>query len=649
MHPKRKISPPIEDHEDLRQKMTPGEELVFHLFNNHLPPDWEIYIQPHLNGLRPDFVLLSPQRGIAVFEVKDWDLNAMEYFTKEYESQYDKKKYHKLWAKKDGKEFSKQSDNPIPKVNLYKKEIFDIYCPRIQAERGQKAFSVITAGVIFPFAKSIQVKELLVPFLKNIPDEYQKYQPISGKDDIETENINAIFPQFIRPRSYFMTEELANDLRGWLDEPSFAKTQREPLELDLDQKDLANNRAPSGYRRIKGPAGSGKSLVIAARSAKLASEGKSVLVATYNITLWHYLRDMAVRDIRTILGPNVPIKKYLGNICFTHFHLWCKHICYEAGLENEYGKLQQQLNILSNDEEKEIFFNDQILSLVKNAIVSHDIKKYDAILVDEGQDYRPLWWNILRKVCKPDGEMILVADATQDIYGTAKAWTSEAMLGAGFSGSWKKLKTSYRLPPDMIDIAQRFAEKFLPQDSIDLPQPEQNLPEQNSLDLYPCNVRWVTCKPNEIKRVCLEQVNYLMRQTGKNSLANSDISIIAQTLASGKKIVEHLETNNIHIRHTFGKTDKNKDVYGNSDEKSIIQSQKMAFYMGDARIKATTIHSFKGWECPILIVHITDASNPEDLALIYAGLTRLKRRTEGSWLTVICSAHQLSKSKKAVH
>lgn len=63
--------------------------------------------------------------------------------------------------------------------------------------------------------------------------------------------------------------------------------------------------------------------------------------------------------------------------------------------------------------------------------------------------------------------------------------------------------------------------------------------------------------------------------------------------------------------------------------------------MGDARIKATTLHSFKGWESRLLVVYVTEAEHPESLALIYAGLTRLKRSQDGSWLTVICSAPQL--------
>ena len=43
-----------------------------------LEPDWEIYVQPHLNNLRPDFVLLDPGGRVLVVEVKDWTLESWE-------------------------------------------------------------------------------------------------------------------------------------------------------------------------------------------------------------------------------------------------------------------------------------------------------------------------------------------------------------------------------------------------------------------------------------------------------------------------------------------------------------------------------------------------------------------------------------------
>lgn len=177
----RTIYPPRDEHPRLRQRLTDGEKSVLELFDRCLPPEWEIYIQPHLNGLRPDFVLLNPAVGIAVFEVKDWNLDAMHYFTIE-----DSEGFTTLWAEKDGVRFCIQSDNPITKVNLYRKEIYELYCPRIgKGGRLGKhdGWAAITAGVIFPFASSARVKNLLAPFISNEGEGvYARYQPITGRE-----------------------------------------------------------------------------------------------------------------------------------------------------------------------------------------------------------------------------------------------------------------------------------------------------------------------------------------------------------------------------------------------------------------------------------------------------------------------------------
>ena len=106
--PRRVVSPPIEAFAELRQPLTTGERAVFEMFDRMLPPSWEIYVQPHLNGLRPDFVLLNPRVGIAVFEVKDWNLDAMSYFVCD-----DHNGLPTLMASKDGATFSHQAENPF--------------------------------------------------------------------------------------------------------------------------------------------------------------------------------------------------------------------------------------------------------------------------------------------------------------------------------------------------------------------------------------------------------------------------------------------------------------------------------------------------------------------------------------------------------
>lgn len=104
-----------------------------------------------------------------------------------------------------------------------------------------------------------------------------------------------------------------------------------------------------------------------------------------------------------------------------------KHACYDVGWEKRYDSL-------CKDGFDEDVLNLALPKLAEEAINQPGANRYDAILVDEGQDYRPHWWSVLRKACKPNGEMLLVADATQDVYGPANAWTDDVMKGAGFPG-----------------------------------------------------------------------------------------------------------------------------------------------------------------------------------------------------------------------
>ena len=73
----RVVSPELDQLDSLRPPLTSGERTVLQFLLDYLPVGWEIYIQPHMNGLCPDFVLLHPVRGIQIIEVKDWNLKSM--------------------------------------------------------------------------------------------------------------------------------------------------------------------------------------------------------------------------------------------------------------------------------------------------------------------------------------------------------------------------------------------------------------------------------------------------------------------------------------------------------------------------------------------------------------------------------------------
>ena len=602
----RFVSPPVQEFGSLRQPLTVGERLVFDLFDTHLPIEWEIYVQPHLNGLRPDFVLLHPEVGIAVFEVKDWDLQAMQYSVHERSD-----KAPILIGKKDGKCFSLQSQNPIEKIYRYKQEIHELYCPRID---GKSGFAAITAGVIFPFASDAAIKQLFRESLAyRRMNELPQYYPLAGANSVKSGNINSVFPGGVRTYSKFMNKELAKDFRNWLIEPDFSSTQRKPLELDRTQLFFVKSRTKSGYRRIKGPAGSGKSLILAARAAELLGEGKNVLVITFNITLLHYLMDVSVRWPQS--GGNTR-----NNITWLNFHSWCKRVCHENDFEEEYKSLWESENA---DQTLNVDLPNLVSSILDDC--PSDSRIYDAVLVDEGQDFFPSWWNVLRKVCKEDGEMLLVADATQDIYGTANSWTDEAMKGAGFpGGKWAFLQISYRLPSLALEYSRKFAEQFLPQETVDLP-----VAEQNELNLFPCNLKWVHTTFNLATKVCREELFLLATDVDTDVVSIPDITFLSDSNKQGISVISELASIGVNACHTF------------SEDRKESRRRKMGFYMGDARIKATTLHSFKGWESRAIVIFVRQSVNENSLALIYTGLTRLKRHTNGSYLTIVSCADEL--------
>jgi AAA domain/Nuclease-related domain len=598
--PDRIISPVRQAISKLRTPLTEGERAVFDLLHEKLPAQWEIYVQPHLNGCRPDFVLLNPSIGIGVLEVKDWTLDGMRWQTSGLGDRV-------LAGTCHGRRF-RQAD-PTATLLHYKREIFDLYCPRLRKKAGLAA---IGAGLIFPNADEPRAREM---FGNSLPS---KYEFISSRDAIEARDIARIFPPALRRSSQLMTPELADDLRSWLIEPDHAAEQREPLRLDANQREFASTRTSTGYRRIRGPAGSGKSAVLAARASQLCQGGLRVLVVTFNITLLHYLRDLCSRA--RMGHPN--------EITWINFHALCKRLAMSLGVERAYKSIWKD-----HYEQGFDAFSD-VPDMLLRALSSNehaDIDMYDAVFVDEGQDFDPKWWQLLRKLCKPQGEMVLFTDATQDVYGTARRWTDDAMSGAGFVGRWSELLVSYRLPRPLLELSAQYARLFLPSEGRLEPRSPQG-----ELNVEPCHLRWIQTDATLASHACVTELLRLIEMDEKVSLSMSDLTLLVDKIEDGLEVVDALNRMNIKTAETFVRRDGAR-----SDVIQEDRRKKLSFWKGRPRVKVTTLHSYKGWEGRTLVLSLTRATGERTRAAIYAGLTRLKRHPAGSYLTVVCSDESL--------
>ena len=571
-------------------------------------------------GLRPDLVLLNPFAGIAVFEIKDWTLETLRNAVRRSTVKH-----------------------PIRQLKLYEEEIYNLYCPRLDDKLGLAA---ITAGLIFTKIPQREANDILFSSLSEGMRKHLEKYLILGSEIVSERNIGARVPVFRswgkkRP-STIMSSDTAADIRGWLQEPGFSQDQRKPIRLNLDQTEIARVPPPpaSGYRRVKGPAGSGKSLALAARAAELASQEKHVLVCTYNITLVNYLRDLVSRYVRTVIGQRKTRRKVVRRqIDFRHFHGWCKWVCMDAvpEVEEEYRDLWAQFS-------PEEVLNTQMANLVtqiySDSGMRENLPKYDAVLVDEGQDYRLDWWQTLRKTVKPKGEMLLVADKTQNVYGTAESWTEKAMTGAGFSGRWKELKDSYRLPTKLTPILKAYSDDFLLPSGVDVDLP---VPKQLELDLEaPPDLRWVqVCSLDSLTDVSFEEVRRHM-QLLQEDTAIPDIIFLVQDNNQGLKFVKKCNQHNINVLHTFGMDDSSESGVDSIRKNIDSRRRKLAFFLGGAEIKATTLLSFKGWEARHLVVQVNRIDSLEDRALFYTALSRLKKHRNGGKLTVVSSSQDLS-------
>ena len=239
---------------------------------------------------------------------------------------------------------------------------------------------------------------------------------------------------------------------------------------------------------------------------------------------------------------------------------------------------------------------------------------YDAILVDEGQDFELDWWNLLRKQVRPDGEMLLVSDPTQNIYGQ-DSWTDEAhMLGAGFSGPVDRPR---RFIPPPTRHGQHNPNVRTRSSSMGRSSDRPSARPRGAL-------RSSTDRPNGDGRTFGRPARHpgCGRASFAHQLASrcdgldpSEIVVLCETHDQGLLAVRQLEQLGHDVHHIFAKDDEER------------RRRKQRFWPDAPGIKACTIHSFKGWESRAVVLCIGNRRDSARLA--YVAMTRLQADPNG--------------------
>ena len=148
------------------------------------------------------------------------------------------------------------------------------------------------------------------------------------------------------------------------------------------------------YLLVEGCAGSGKTLLAKKLAEIRKSENKQTLVLCFN--------ELLGQELYHDLEP-------LGRITAGHFHDICSRIT--GTTINPNGDFETEYNRLVN----------LTLETLKNGFSKlFETPKFDSIIIDEAQDFEPLWWDIVEQLLVANGFLAVFTDANQALYGNEK-------------------------------------------------------------------------------------------------------------------------------------------------------------------------------------------------------------------------------------
>ena len=166
----------------------------------------------------------------------------------------------------------------------------------------------------------------------------------------------------------------------------FVRSLTHEREMYLDQL-AENNRY-----YVKGPAGSGKTWLAFMQAERWCAEGKKVAMVAYNRGLITYL------DRKNAELPEGKKVAWIGT-----FHAYAEKLGTTAGSPENYADPVDR-------------YRDALIAAA-SALSIDD--KFDAIVVDEAQDFMPAWWEVLELslIDPAKGKLALFGDDQQMVFG----------------------------------------------------------------------------------------------------------------------------------------------------------------------------------------------------------------------------------------
>lgn len=385
-----------------------AERLLYYRLQDYLADDWTVlHSLPWLDGGRPrlqegecDFLLLHPRHGMLVLEAKSG--------TPQYDGPSG------TWRHDDGTRLT----DPFTQARRAAHHLNAELCERSAAWR--QASLAFGYAVAFPDASAVrgELRPDMDPRLFLLEPDL---------DDLQG-RVARILALFSDPAPAARPEAVAGALEVL--QPSFRlvatlapvveSANRELVRLTEEQAWVLEGMTDNARLVVRGGAGTGKTLLAAAGARRAAAAGRRTLVLCFNRCLASHLRGLLAAA-----GDAVAVAT---------FHDHCLSLLAEAGVapppDHEPGRWER--------------IADEALAALPGTRV-----RWDAVLVDEAQDFAPDWWLLVEELLadRARSSFHLFLDDRQNLYGR------EAQLP--FSGPEFRLRRNCRNTAPIAEFSRR--------------------------------------------------------------------------------------------------------------------------------------------------------------------------------------------------
>lgn len=604
------LSPPLEVIKRQKVQPTEGEWTLLNFLLANLDDSYEIYFQPYLNGDNPDFALMRKGSGVLLIEVKDWNLSHY-YIDNETK-----------WRLRNDDTFIK---SPLQQVDSYKDNLFKLHIEELFLKNieSKNHWATVNCAVYFHNATEQQLCNFLLSNFRTDTNErnYFKYRKfvgyfgLLGNDSLNKPRIDTLFTKFwLNKSSFYFDDILYNSFYRYLKAPIHQLEEGISINYSKEQQELIRSEIRP-RRKIKGVAGSGKTLVLAKRAVNAhIRTGGQILILTYNLSLKNYIRDR-ISDVR---------EEFFWN----SFYVTNYHQFFKAQANNN------NLEIQSLSDWQNISFFER---------VRYQIKRFDVVLIDEIQDYKQEWIDIITQFfIHPDTELVVFGDEKQNIYNRKMDENNEPIVRT-IGAPWNRsLNTSHRFGSGIANIAIKFQKSIFQQkyrtDELNVMSQidfEKRIIEYHSFHSFSTEMLFKTiysvlernkihssdagilCSKVEILRALDYSIRTIKHEKTATTFESQEEFDSIKEQETHKLINEGICADDVKFQIEREMHDKLEE---------IRKIKKNHFWMKTGTVKLSTVHSFKGWEIDTLFLFIEHEEEEfTNAELVYTGLTRARK------------------------